>query len=254
MEERPWNPESVLKLVGGLFICISFGTLISLVTMAMASELPAGQQRFIRFLISTASFQIAGIVLTHFFLKANETSWKDFLGLRGGETRQAMLVGVVVALMAIPGILGLNELSRATLAALGHEPAAQPTMQILEGTQSFGQRLVFAFTAIMLAPLIEEFLFRGILYRTGLQLGFPKLALFGTSILFAAIHGSVMTLLPLTVLAIVFCKLYDHTRRLIAPILAHACFNFANFVLFLYRQESQDWINQTIERIKSLPG
>ena len=41
---------------------------------------------------------------------------------------------------------------------------------------------------------------------------------------------------PLTVLAIFLTFLYETTRNLIAPILAHSLFNAANFVLLLLQR------------------
>ncbi len=135
-----------------------------------------------------------------------------------------------------------GELSELVLTRLQGTPAIQPTMQVLEGNEGLSQRIIFGFAAIFLAPLIEEILFRGILYRTGQQLGYPRLALFATSFVFAAIHGSLMTMLPLMVLSIVFSLLYDRTNRLIAPIAAHSLFNAVNFFAYLNRDALTQWV------------
>ena len=49
----------------------------------------------------------------------------------------------------------------------------------------------------LLAPVAEELLFRGILYPAIKQAGFPRLALWGTSLLFAAMHMNLVTFVPL---------------------------------------------------------
>ena len=83
----------------------------------------------------------------------------------------------------------------------------------------------------MIAPVAEEFIFRGILYPFIKQLGWPKLALFGVSFLFALIHVNAPTFVPLFVFALALTWLYERTDRLIAPILAHGLFNGANLII-----------------------
>ena len=85
----------------------------------------------------------------------------------------------------------------------------------------------------MLAPVAEEFIFRGMLYPFVKQLGWPRLALFGTSFVFAAIHMDAAIFVPLFVLALALTWLYEFTDNLLAPIAAHSLFNTANLVILL---------------------
>ncbi len=233
-----------MMLGAGLMICLSAGTFANIGLKALLAELAPGQQRFASFLMSTASFQLAGLLLVHSFLKAHEAGWREFLGVADNRFQHAIAISVGVAVLAVPLALGLNSLSEWILTQIQGGAAMQPTMQALEATEGALQRGIFAFAAIILAPLIEETLFRGILYRTGQQLGYPRLALFGSSLLFAVIHASLLTLLPLTVLAIIFARLYDYTGRLIAPIVAHSLFNSINLIAYLYREELTQWFER----------
>ena len=85
----------------------------------------------------------------------------------------------------------------------------------------------------MLAPVAEEFIFRGVLFPFVKQLGWPKLAWFGVSFLFALIHGAPDIFIPLFVLALGLTWLYEKTGNLLAPIAAHGLFNAANLVLLV---------------------
>jgi hypothetical protein len=80
--------------------------------------------------------------------------------------------------------------------------------------------IYFGVVAIVVAPVVEEILFRGILYPAIKELGRPRLALWGTAILFALSHENAMSLLPLTFLALVLTWLYERTDNLLAPIAA----------------------------------
>jgi hypothetical protein len=87
--------------------------------------------------------------------------------------------------------------------------------------------------AVVLAPVAEEFVFRGMLYPFVKQLGYPRLAWLGVSALFALIHVNAATVVPLFALALALTWLYEKTDNLLAPITAHALFNAANFTLLL---------------------
>jgi membrane protease YdiL (CAAX protease family) len=233
-----------LLLGSGLMISLSLGMLITLTMRQLAPDFTAAQERFFNFIVSSLSFQGTGLALTHFFLKHHEITWAEFLGLKGPGLKRALLIGAIVVVVALPVILTFNELMRVLIARLHEEPATQPTLQILEISVSLGQRILFGFTAIVVAPLIEEILFRGILYRAIQQRGFPKLALFGSALFFGVIHGSTMTLLPLSALAIILALLYDRTGNLMAPIFAHSLFNTVNFFGYLYRDQLAEWWKQ----------
>jgi membrane protease YdiL (CAAX protease family) len=63
------------------------------------------------------------------------------------------------------------------------------------------------------------------------QLGWPKLAWIGVSLLFALIHVNAPTFLPLFVFALAQTWLYERTDNLLAPVAAHSLFNGANLVV-----------------------
>ena len=228
-----------------LFLGLVFSFALGLIVIWLMKQLELGltvdQERFCNFVVSSISFQGAGLVLTHFFLREHEVTWAEFLGLKGPNLRRALSLAVVVIVVSLPVILWFNEFMRDLITRLDRAPETQPTLQVLEISVSLGQRICFGFTAIVVAPVVEEILFRGILYRTVRDHGFPKLALFGSALLFGVIHGSLMTLLPLAALAIILALLYDRAGNLMAPIFAHALFNAVNFFGYLYRDQLTEW-------------
>jgi membrane protease YdiL (CAAX protease family) len=244
LSEKQWKLEAVLLLGTGLMMSLSIGVLVTLAVRQLGPEFSVSQERFMMFIISSVSFQGAGLVLTHFFLKQHEVTWTEFLGLKGPNLRRAMILGFAVVIVALPLILGLNEFFRQVITRFHGTPDTQPTMQVLELSVSLGQRIVFGITAMLLAPMVEEVLFRGILYRAIKQYGYPRLALFGTALLFGAIHLNWMTFFPLAALAVILALLYDRTNNLMAPIFAHSLFNAVNFFSFIYREELERWFKQ----------
>ncbi len=89
-------------------------------------------------------------------------------------------------------------------------------------------------TAVTVAPLYEEVLFRGILFPKLVEkLGLGK-GIAACSIIFALLHNHLPSLVPLAVLAAVLCLLYWRTGSLWSCIGLHMLFNAVSiFVLRL---------------------
>jgi len=145
-------------------------------------------------------------------------------------------------------ILALNDLCASLIKALGTEPSQQPAIKVLESSVTPGQRICFGTAALFLAPLAEESLFRGILYPFVKQIGYPRLALWGSSILFGAIHLSLVAFVPLTLFAVVLVLVYEKTDKLIAPILMHFLFNLVNFFAAIFAPELNNFLHDVLHR------
>ena len=89
--------------------------------------------------------------------------------------------------------------------------------------------------AVVVAPVVEEILFRGILYPAIKQIGYPRIAAIGTAILFALFHVNLLTFASLTAVALGLIALYEFTDNLLAPIVAHAVFNASNLTMLFWQ-------------------
>jgi membrane protease YdiL (CAAX protease family) len=185
--------------------------------------------------VATLSFQGAGLVLIWRFLREQQSTWTEAFGL-SNRRRQAVVGGVVAALVFLPLGWGLQQASALVMTHLPlvhAQPQEQLPIHALRVSFSWGGRAALGAAAVLLAPVAEEIMFRGILYPVLKQLGRPRLALWGTSLLFAAIHLNLVTFLPLLALAVVLTVLYEYTDNLLAPIMAHILFNAVNFATLL---------------------
>ncbi|MEM9345611.1 MAG: CPBP family intramembrane glutamic endopeptidase [Planctomycetota bacterium] len=156
-----------------------------------------------------------------------DTGW----GLAGG------IVGLGLA-----GAVGLvvNLISE----ALGQpvDPVAHEALKTLREEFSMNLLIALIISAVFLAPLVEEFVFRGIFQTSLLRLfrGMRWPGLIVASAVFSVIHIAVVPwqgLIPLFVLGLVWGYLYERTGSLLVPILSHAVFNAANIVLALHLPE-----------------
>lgn len=139
-------------------------------------------------------------------------------------------------------------------------PDAEPqkSIEVLrEGT--WIQQIKIAFLALVIAPLTEEFFFRGILYRTLksflallvanlpekffskgiinhklrplLSIG-PAMVL--TSFAFAAVHLNLFAFAPLFALSFFLILVYERTGHLAVPIIYHAIFNSLTVIFVIW--------------------
>lgn len=217
----------------GIFLCMSGGMLLVAVVNPQGSEAPSALRRFIGFAVGMVSFQGAALILTTAFLRNQEFTWREFLGLDSDRLGTALRLGLMSGLVAVPAAWLINQLSAWAMQSVMLHPEAQETIKVLERSVGWYQRLGFGVMAILLAPVVEEVLFRGIFFAAAKESGYPLLGLWGTSLIFAAIHGNLVTFVPLLLLSIWLTVLYDRTRVLLAPICTHAVFNLLNFVMFL---------------------
>lgn len=84
--------------------------------------------------------------------------------------------------------------------------------------------LLFSFSMMVFAPLLEELVFRGIiLQKWAIKWGI-KAGILTSSLLFAICHLN-LNILPLFILATIYCVLYFKTGKLIVPIICHSLHN-----------------------------
>jgi len=109
----------------------------------------------------------------------------------------------------------------------------QDTVQVLQESDNPVIIILMVITAVFVAPICEEIVFRGYLYpvlKKFVGLG-PALIL--SSIVFSAAHGHLAVLLPLFILGALLVLIYEYTGSIWAPIAVHFCFNGATVSLQL---------------------
>ena len=237
---RPWPLETFDRRL--LLVMVFFAT--GFLAGAFAQRLSgnhSAEPSIGRMVLGSLSFQGAGLILIAGFLREHQTNWAEGFGL-GNHWRRALVVGLLTALVFLPIGWGLQQASALVMTHVPHvnlKPEEQSSVHALRVAVSLWKRLALGAAAIFLAPLAEEMLFRGILYPAIKQAGFPRVALWGTALLFALVHVNLVTFVPLAVLALILTALYERTNNLLAPIAAHAMFNALNFVtLFLLQNRS----------------
>ena len=129
---------------------------------------------------------------------------------------------------------------------------AQGVVQTLFNTEDDTQAVVLYFLnhpgwrersalitmAVLIAPIAEEFLFRGYLYGVLRRFAGRLPAIIVSSLLFAAVHLHLPSMLGLTILAVLLCLVYERTGSLWANICIHATFNTISIAALLFLQKT----------------
>ena len=248
LSKKNWQPESLAFLGAGLmgFMFIGHAAVLTQPTESVGQMAVNGL---------VLPLGVLGAVAVWFWASARffqqPLSVSSVFGFRrrgsAGCVRDGLLVGVGLVLAAIV----LVWVSWTAISLFRVEPEQQKIVQLLvsevENEARPGVYFFFGLAAIVLAPVTEEILFRGVMYPSIKQAGFPRTALWGTSLLFALWHFNRLTFLPLTVIALALTLLYERRDNLLAPIVAHATFNAGNFLLILSGADLEsavrNWLN-----------
>jgi membrane protease YdiL (CAAX protease family) len=253
LSAKPWRVEAVIWFCAAQLASLCLGlTFIGILQKAgfAAFQPPAGAGAV---LLGTLAFQGATWVLIPFFLRQHRVGWRGAFGLRRKALRRAYLTALVMARVTfglrrkglrhifVPAVLAvltflpiawlLQSLSAYALTKLGWQPGNEAAVTVLTNAQTWWLRVYLGMFTVIIGPVAEEFIFRGLLYPFLKQHGWPRLAWFGVSFLFALIHWDAAAFISLFLLAIVLTWLYEKTDSLLAPITAHALFNAVNLVL-----------------------
>lgn len=238
ISSKPWGVDAAARLCLAIAATFCLGILLAGLLEKLHLGLREGEIQFLQMMISLLFLQTFALVWITFFLRQYGIGWKAAFGFGVSEPTRAAAYGVLAGALFLPAAWGLQYVSELLMQLLHLTPEAQTAVLALQNPDlSLAEKLIFGAAAVVIAPVAEEAIFRGILYPAIKQRGYPRLALWGTSVVFAAIHGNEATLIPLLVFALALVYLYETFGNLLAPIVAHSLFNTANFLILLFQDK-----------------
>jgi membrane protease YdiL (CAAX protease family) len=243
LSERRWRLETVPYLVVGMFFSLCLGYVVVAVVTSFFQDSSQNFQRLLTLGGNLVFVHGALLVMLAVFLRVNQLRWADAFGWRNGSPGKVIGLSLAALALVLPVTWTLSKYSSLLMERFGGKPEAQLAVQYIQQQPPWPELTLLAIMTVLIAPIVEEALFRGILYPTIKQAGFPRIAVFGTSFLFALYHSNLMTLAPLLVLALVLIALYEATDNLWAPTLLHAFFNLANFLVLACQWNLDRWFD-----------
>jgi membrane protease YdiL (CAAX protease family) len=223
-----------LALIGGLVLAAVAGLVVDLPALALgvkitSSHTPAGVAIADTF-VQDLAFVLAAVYCAQIGGRL-AGSWQ--FGLRAPRVGWASALGTIVLLLLV--FLALN-LAWQSLS----NPGREDLLKQLGTDRSTTLLLLSAGLVCVVAPISEEFLFRGFIFTAlGNWRGtFPAAVL--TGLLFGAVHAGsapILDLVPLAALGFGLCLLYRRTGSLYPCIVAHSLNNSIAFAGL----EGWDW-------------
>ena len=117
----------------------------------------------------------------------------------------------------------------------GQDPSKNTVFQLIaDNTTTPLQIVTLLLFVCFLGPLFEEILFRGVLYTAMRQVMRARWAIPLSAFVFAAVHGDLGALMPLTVLACVLAWGFERTGSLIPSTVTHCLWNTQVFLIVVF--------------------
>jgi uncharacterized protein len=154
----------------------------------------------------------------------------DLFGLGGISWKPNLRAACFGLVAALPAIYFIHTLSAHFL---GEEAQPQPLLEFLATRAGLHDRLLLILTAIVVAPISEELIFRGYIFGVLRHYVGRWWAMVISALVFAAIHAHIPSLAGLFVLAVALTLVYENAGSLWASIVMHALFNSFTVILTL---------------------
>jgi membrane protease YdiL (CAAX protease family) len=231
----PWKARDAFVILGAglLFLVASLFVTLGLFQLQAADTQDTNTKDAISAIVLLAFYLFLLWLIQMLIVKRYRCTWQ-MLGLRSVGWQWVAVVPIIFAFLTFLWVimfrvmvvlLGPTVQWPKVLTSTTVESAHQPVLEVL-----------IILTGVVLTPLAEELLFRGVLYqafRRTMPVGMAALA---ASLIFAGMHFTLALFIPLTVMGYVLAWLFDRSGSLIPGMLVHACNNGIILVILVGSQ------------------
>lgn len=216
----PWVFRDILRICSGLIVIYFIVNLIGYSILKFNAAI-AEQLKPIVNIICSIGMYGAGVWFIIHFLRVNYRIGLNSLGIKWFNWSRKSFKSGLFYLGFMPIMMLLTYIGLVLCNIFGIKPEPHPMVEILEKEKS----LIFIYyiitTAVFIAPIFEEILFRGLFYQTlRKRLGFLKAAII-SSCIFSLLHFNPSQFLPIMGLGTLFCFIFEYTGSLLPAIVLH---------------------------------
>lgn len=171
--------------------------------------------------------------LLMYLSRIRELNPAQLFGLQHVHWRHILKVVLVFALISVVSVSLVAILTQQWLQEIWPELKPQDMVETFQASGALDIKLLVILTAVIIAPLSEEILFRGFVYGVLKRYTDAPFATLASSLMFAIIHMHLGSLMPLCVLAVLFCIAYEITGCLLVPMFLHMIFNSTSLIVMM---------------------
>ena len=214
-----WGPWDALKVY-----CVQLAAFLSLGGL-VAACFPSGRPGSVAMTFAHAVAAAAMVAVGVRVAVADRGSAPEALGLTLRTVGRYLRVGFLACLGFVPINLALAIASQGVLHYLRMPAPEQTVVRMFRSTGDPWVLGALAFAAVVVAPVAEEFFYRGMLIPLFRRWMRPGVAIVAAAFLFALAHVNLLVAAPIFALGLLLGYLFDRTQGLVAPIFCHMVFN-----------------------------
>lgn len=175
---------------------------------------------------------LASFLLSFFFLRQIDVV--DLFGLDRLNAKAIAVWGLVVGILVVPLVMAVGVVASQILGSYIGELPPQPIVEAFLDNRGALFRITTVVLVVLITPAFEELVYRGFLYGVTKRFTDRYFAAIFSSLIFAAAHPGVISLVPIFTLAIFLALVYELSGSLFVPIVIHMFFNFVNLIGMLF--------------------
>ena len=228
------SPPATISLSDGLIAALAFFVLQGILFLFLMQAEAMPEPMRITLAYGVAGICVASLALYSLWRRKIPGLWSylGFVSSKYGSRMQGLTGSVTYGLVG-GGIAALGAALYLHLLALVPSWEAWKDAAISKSLLAGEQNHLWLYgLAVIAAPLCEEFIFRGLIYRGLRRSLHPAMAMLASAALFALVHPAV-SVIPVFGLGLATAFCFERTGLLLAPILVHMTYNAC--VIFLNR-------------------
>ena len=221
-----------LSLADGLIAALAFFIVQGLLFLFIHAVTKISVPAQITFAYICAGLLVAGFALYTLWRHKVPGLWKEMgLSRSGDEAASPTWAGSLLAAVVLGAVAGFGAILYVRVLDLFPQGQIwRQDAQLSSFLSRAGRPIWICILAIAAAPIFEEFLFRGLIFRGLRRTSGPALAVLGSAALFALVHPPI-SVIPVFGLGIATAISFQRSGLLLAPMLTHAVYNA--MVIFL---------------------
>ncbi|MCF7887967.1 MAG: CPBP family intramembrane metalloprotease [Candidatus Omnitrophica bacterium] len=176
-------------------------------------------------LVTNLILQLSTIFIIFNYIKPN------FFGLRLRKKELNFVFKIYTAI--IPIIIISVFINLFLLEFFKIKPGPSPVMELIPLIKTKASLFLFICQVIVIGPLAEELIFRGIFYKLLRKKYNFMISATSLSLFFTLLHRSPAGILGLFVISFTLCYIYEKTQKISAAFLFHALHNTITLLFFL---------------------
>ena len=232
VEKPQWR---VWEFIVVMAVLILAATLLSALIGGLSGAEPESRRAGPVHLVIVVLADLAACAYAVYLIRSRFNQGPEVIGWTGRNLWRNVGVGIVGYVCMLPLVVVAGTVSSQIARFVEQPVRPNPAITILAESGSLWAVLLLAVVAGLIIPIIEEFLFRGVLYGALRKRLGPAASIAISALVFSAFHLNLFFLLPIFVIGAVLAFVFEKTRSLVTCSVIHIIHNTTSvaFVLFI---------------------